>query len=183
METKFNRQLRFLVYTALSIAIVTLLTLVIRIPSVKGGYINFGDIAIFIVSVLIGKESGALAGGIGSCLADIISGYAVYAPATFGIKGVEGFICGLISGRRRCGEKGIWRLVAAVTVSAVWMAAGYFLFEYKIGDLMFGNSDFGLTTAILNLPGNIAQGGVSALSAVAFILTLERTRMFDGRRL
>lgn len=179
MDTKFSRHLKLLVYTSLSIAIVTLLTLVIRFPSVKGGYVNFGDIAIFIVAVLLGRTTGALAGSIGSCLADIISGYAIYAPATFVIKGIEGLICGLIDQGGKSRGENIWRLIIAVTVSAMWMVAGYFLFEYKIGGFLFGNSDFGLTTAILNMPGNIVQGAVSALAAVPFILALKRTGIFN----
>ena len=90
MYKQSNKTITTIVYTALSIAMVALATMAIKIPSVRGGYINFGDILIFIVAIFFGKKTGFLAGGLGSALSDIILGYSIYAPATFLIKGLEG---------------------------------------------------------------------------------------------
>jgi uncharacterized membrane protein len=62
MYNRRNRTVTTIVYTALSIAMVTLLTMVIKVPSIRGGYVNFGDIAIFITAVILGKRAGFLAG-------------------------------------------------------------------------------------------------------------------------
>lgn len=179
MQDQSGRNLRSIVYTSLCIAMVVLCTIIIRIPSIKGGYINFGDIMIFITAAFLGKTPGLLAGGIGSAIADMLAGYSVYAPATLIIKGLEGLICALIMGRNRKGNMNIIRLVIALVVSAAWMVFGYFMYEYGIGGLLFANQDFGATTAILNLPGNIVQGAVSAAAAVPFILAIKRTRIED----
>jgi uncharacterized membrane protein len=175
LNNQINKRLKFIVYTSLSIAMVALATMAIKIPSVKGGYVNFGDIVIFITAVFLGKTAGFFAGGIGSAMADLILGYTVYAPATFVIKGLEGFICGYLSGGKSKDEIKTGPLILAIVVSAAWMIFGYFMFECKIGSLLFANEDFGLTAAVLNLPGNIIQGAVSAAAALPFILSLKKT--------
>lgn len=178
MNKDFSRQLKLLVYTALSAAMVALSTMVIKIPSPKGGYVNFGDIIIFIIAALMGSTRGFLAGGIGSAMADLILGYAVYAPATFIIKGLEGFICGIIAYKNKNSKYNIGIFIFAAFISAAWMVLGYFLYEYKIGGLLFANKDFGFTTAVMNLPGNIIQGVVSAAASVPFLLAIRRTKIF-----
>ena len=55
-------------------------------------------LAIAIVALVLLQEgnskglSGAIAGGLGSCIADIILGYSLYAPATLIIKALMGFV-------------------------------------------------------------------------------------------
>jgi uncharacterized membrane protein len=156
---------------------VVLCTIIIRIPSIKGGYINFGDIMIFITSAFLGRTAGLLAGGIGSALADILAGYSIYAPATLIIKGLEGLFCAMIMGKMKKENTNIPRLVIALVVSAAWMFFGYFMYEYEIGGLLFANQGFGAATAILNLPGNVFQGFVSAAAAIPFILAIKRTHI------
>ena len=76
-----------LTYTAMLTAMVCVATMLIRIPTMVG-YTNLGDGFILLSAFLFGPFYGAVAGGIGSMLADIISGYAFYAPATLVIKGL-----------------------------------------------------------------------------------------------
>lgn len=182
MKNQSRIKLTTIVYTALSIAMVTLSTMIIKFPSVRGGYINFGDIAIFVSAVLLGRSTGFLAGGIGSAMSDIFLGYTVYAPATFIIKGIEGLLCAEIAGRKNREGVDIPRLVLATLLSAAWMVLGYFIFEYKIGELLFANQGFGATTAILDLPGNILQGVVSSAAALPFILAVKKTGRSFGKK-
>lgn len=74
--------------TALFAALCCIATMVIQIPTPTNGFINLGDCIVLISGYLLGPVYGALAAGIGSMLADILSGYAYYAPATFIIKAV-----------------------------------------------------------------------------------------------
>lgn len=181
MKSQLNTKLKAIVYTALSIAMVTLMTMVIRIPSVRGGYVNFGDIMIFITAVFLGKKAGFLAGGIGSALADIISSYMVYAPATFVIKGLEGLICGLLIERFSKDRFNSRSIISSVIISGLWMVFGYFMFEYAVGGWFFANEDFGIIAALSNLPGNLIQGLVSAAAAMPFILAIKKTGIsFDN---
>ena len=62
--------------------------MLIRIPTPLKGYINLGDAIVLLCAFLLPPSYAFFAAGIGSMLADIFSGYAVYAPATFIIKGL-----------------------------------------------------------------------------------------------
>lgn len=66
------------------------------------------------------------------------------------------------------------QLIIAMIISAAWMVFRYFIFEYKIGSLLFANEDFRITAAVLNLPGNIIQSTVSAAAALPFILAIKK---------
>ena len=77
---------------------VAALTIAIRIPIPgTGGYLNFGDIAVIFCGLFLGRKWGALAGGVGSALADIIGGFFIFAPLTLVAKGLEGFIAGFLA--------------------------------------------------------------------------------------
>lgn len=165
MQNESNKKLLFIIYTALAIALVTLSTMVIRIPSIKG-YINFGDIMIFITAILLGKKAGFLAGAFGSALADILSGYMIYAPGTFIIKGLEGLICALILWRGSNAKNNSFSITIAPIIAGLWMVLGYFIYEYIL---------FGFATALPSIPGNLIQGGVSAIAAVPIVLTMKKT--------
>ncbi len=76
--------------------VVALMTLFVRIPLPTRGYFNVGDVAVVFAGLVLGSLSrerrfgwGAAAGGIGSALADIIGGYAIFAPVTLIAKGLE----------------------------------------------------------------------------------------------
>lgn len=180
MLNESRKKLFKIIYAAMSIAMVTLLTYVIKVPSYKGGYVNFGDTFIFAAAVLFGKETGFLAGSFGSALSDIIGGYTAYVPGTFIIKGIEGFLCGLIVKKNENGKINSLSLVISVVVSAAWMVLGYFLYEYKIIGILFMNSEHGIAAALPNLPGNIIQGTVSAIVSILLIAAIKRTNVKFG---
>jgi len=85
-------------YTAMMIALVFIATIVfsLYIPATEG-FFNIGEAGVYIAAVTGGWFVGAVAGGIGSMLADLYLGYGVYAPATLVIKGLEGLIVGYLS--------------------------------------------------------------------------------------
>ncbi|MCJ7793416.1 ECF transporter S component [Candidatus Bathyarchaeota archaeon] len=130
----------------------------IPIPATKG-YLNFGDIMIFISALTFGPIVGGFAGGVGSAISDVAGGYAYFAPFTLIIKGAEGLIAGLIS--NRLSRK---RDIIAVIIAGSEMVTGYFLAEF-----------FGLSegwAALVELPANVVQiavGGIIGIS-VAIIL-------------
>ncbi|OYT61126.1 MAG: hypothetical protein B6U69_04230 [Thermofilum sp. ex4484_15] len=86
------------VITAISIALVALATLAVNvyIPATRG-YFNVGEVMVYTIALLFGPKIGAIAGGLGSSLADILTGYLIYAPATLVIKGLEGLVVGYVS--------------------------------------------------------------------------------------
>lgn len=72
--------------TALFITLVFLGVYTFKIP-LPMGYIHIGDSMIFLAVLMLGGRRGALAGGIGAALADIVAGYTVWALPTFFFKG------------------------------------------------------------------------------------------------
>ena len=89
-------QIRHIVLAALFTALTTAATLVIQIPSPGNGYVNLGDCMVLLSAWVLGPVGGATAGGLGSMLADLMTGYAYYAPGTLVIKGAMALTAGLI---------------------------------------------------------------------------------------
>ena len=125
----------------------------IPIPPTRG-YLNFGDILVFTSALLFGRFVGGLAGGIGSAMADVITGYGYFAPYTLIIKGLEGSLAGAITD-----GKNTRRDILGWFVGAVAMVIGYFLVEaYVMG--------FGIPAALVEVPSNITQVLSGAIIAI-----------------
>ena len=75
-----------IVLCSLFTALTTVATIVIQIPLSISGYINFGDVFVLLAAFLLGPIYGAVSAGVGAMLADILTGFAIYAPATLIIK-------------------------------------------------------------------------------------------------
>ena len=91
VNTQMNPLLR-LVMTGVLMALACVATMVIQIPSPTHGYMNLGDCVVLLSGCLLGPVYGAVAGGVGSALADLLSGYAVYVPGTLVIKAVMAYL-------------------------------------------------------------------------------------------
>ncbi len=159
-----------LTYTAMLTAMVCVATMLIRIPTMVG-YTNLGDGFILLSAFLFGPFYGAVAGGIGSMLADIISGYAFYAPATLVIKGLIAVIAALLwkAMSKRGGDK-VWKKILASLVAEIWMAAGYWTFE----TLFLGEAK----AALASVPNNIAQGLVGVVLGMVLYYALSKLPMW-----
>lgn len=89
---------RNIVIAGILIALTFVLTFAIKVPvPFTRGYVHLGDSIIFIASILFGWKVGALVGGLGSALADLVGGYAFWAIPTLIIKSIMGALVGLIS--------------------------------------------------------------------------------------
>jgi len=76
---------------AIMTALATIMTIVIQIPYPgTSGYFNFGDTMVMLAGLLLGPVGGFIAGGFGSALADVATGYTFYAPITLVVKGLDG---------------------------------------------------------------------------------------------
>jgi len=144
---------------AIMSALVTVGTLIVQIPNGMGGYFNFGDVMIFVAALTFSPLIGGVAGGLGSAMADL-PGYAIYAPFTLIIKGLEGLIAGFITNK-----SSVFRDVFAVVAAGVEMVGGYFLAEVYL---------WGLGVAVAAIPLNMVQVTVGALVGVPVALILRR---------
>ena len=169
---------RNLVFTAVLAALTTAFTL-ISIP-LATGYFNFGDLVIFIASVMLGPLYGAIVGAIGGALGDLILSYFFYAPFTLVIKALEGFIVGLlykaVSKFCKNNKSNILEMVFTLLINLLAgcvMALGYFLAE---GVLLSEDHWVG---GIANLPFNILQGVISAGVAVVLLYPCQLIKVFN----
>lgn len=152
---------RILVMTALLAALSCVATLVIRIPSPTGGYMNLGDTVVLLGAYLLGGAYGAAAGGIGPALADLISGYTAYVPATLVIKALMALLAAAIY---RTSGKHPWSLVLASLAAEILMVAGYWLYDGILMNSMLG--------AAAGIPSNVVQSllGIAASTVLALAL-------------
>lgn len=163
---KNEKSIKNLVFSALGIALVAICTMVIKVPvPATGGYVNFGDIMIFIVSIILGKKNGFLAGAFGSCLADILMGYIIFAPGTFIIKGIEGFLCGFIYEKLKDRINSVLVIGGACLISGLFMVFGYFIYETLI---------FTIEYSIAAVIPNLVQGIVSAIAAIPMAIAFKK---------
>ena len=141
-------------------------TMVIAFPiPATSGFINIGDAVVMITGLMFGPIIGGIAGGVGSSLADLFLGYAIYAPATLVIKGLEGFFVGLIANPKK-NEKWNYRDFIGVIVGGFIMIIGYFLYEVMI---------YGVPSALYEfILNSIIQFGLGSIIALAFIIAARK---------
>ena len=90
-----------------------------------------------------------IAGAFGMGLFDLLSEWAIWAPFTFVVRGVMGYIIGSIAWSGNKKGESIKTNIFAIIISGVWMIFGYYVTEM----ILYGNH----AKAMLSIPGNITQ--------------------------
>jgi uncharacterized membrane protein len=150
-------------------ALVMVGTMIIQVPTPAKGYIHIGDSLVYLSGVLLGPLLGALAAAVGSTLADLFSGYSIYAPATFVIKGLDALIVGYC-----------YHTFTKTTASLVKKFLGFILSFILGGSIMVGGYLafetflYGFPTAVLSMVANITQAVGGGFLALPLILSLEK---------
>ena len=140
---------------AILAALTTVLTRVVQIPLPARGYINLGDVAIVFTAITLGPFSAALAGGLGTALADLLSGpYAFWAPISLVVHGLQCLLIGLIALVRP--RNLVFQVLGGIVGMAI-MAAGY---------LLAGVFIEGAGPALTEVPGNLIQGGAGVVLGI-----------------
>lgn len=147
------------VFTALT----CVFTMFIQVPVLPamGGIVHFGNVPLFIAAALWGKRTGAIAGGVGMALSDLLTPWAVWAPVSLVTVGLMGFVFGLIVNCRPTLPK----LVLASLAVLVIKIAGYYIGEV----ILYGS----FIAPLASVPGNITQIAVGAVISVPIIMALK----------
>lgn len=162
--TNNRKRLIFLIITAIFIALTYVFTAFvnIRLPIMgNGGLIHLGNVPLFIAAIILGKKSGAVVGAFGMGLFDLLSGWVTWAPFTFVIVGLMGFVVGLIAEKKRTLPVYGLAFAAALLIKIV----GYYFAEvilYKNFIVPFGS-----------IPGNIIQVVTAAVIVILAIKPIE----------
>lgn len=168
VQTK--NQTKAIVMTALLAALACVATMVIHIPSPTGGYMNLGDAVVLLGAYLLGPAYGAVAAGVGSMLADILSGYAAYAPATLIIKAVMALLAALLY--RSLGEK-TGGIILSGIVGEIPMVVGYWLYDAWLLHSFAGSA--------AGIPSNLAQAAFGVAASTLLCLALRRSGYVRSR--
>jgi uncharacterized membrane protein len=152
---------RLLAATAIMTAVVFVLTRVIQVPTPVVGYIHLGEVGIFFSALAFGPLVGAVAGGVGTALADLTSPYAQWAIYSLIVHGLEGWLVGWLS-RRLPGTGGS---IAAIVVGGLVVVAGY---------LLAGTILIGFGAALAEIPLNVVQVAIGGLVAIPLYAAVRR---------
>lgn len=171
-----DKKLRKLIITALMAAMTMIATMIIKVPSVTGGYIHPGDSMVILSGIILGPVYGGLAAGIGSMLADVFSGYAGFALATLMIKGLAALISSLIYinlNRLLANKNQQLRLIPLLLsgfFAGIVVTGGYLFFEaYLLG--------LGLVTALTGVGFNIVQNVFGIILSIMLLPVLLKVPM------
>ncbi len=188
------KKINNLVMAALFSALICLATLLITVGSpIAGGYINLGDCFVFSTIIVLPMGYSMLAAGIGSALADLISGHAIYSPASFVIKALMALVAWLIYSdtkkkfalpeksysvsdkKKKANSRKmlLLKIISSFTAEII-MCAGYFAYEALI--LGYGMG------AVTNIPMNAIQAIAGMIFSVILSTAFEKSKIISKFR-
>lgn len=146
-------KIKLITITGVFTAIVYILTAYLHIPS-HTGYTHIGDGFIYLAACLLPLPYAAIVGGMGAVLADCLTGFAIWAPASVIIK-VAAVLFFTSKKEKIICTKNLLALIPA----SLLCIGGYYLYDA----LIVGN----FVSALAGIPGYITQ---SVLSGAFFIV-------------
>ena len=114
-----------------------------------GGLTHMGTLVMFIISIKYGKYYGALSGAIGMTLFDLLSPWAAWAPGTFVVRIIAGYVFGLVAESKEGQGMSMTKNWLSLGLGGLVIVVGYFMFEA----LFLGSG----LAALRSIPGNILQ--------------------------
>ncbi len=139
---------RSLVVSAIFAALVIVSIFFIKIPMIGQGYVHIAD-SFILLSAILGPFYGFLVGGIGALLADLLSGYAIYAPWSLIVHGLQGLLMALLI-VRIADLTWIKFFIGGLIISFLTVVLGYAFVEY----LLSGGQ---MALALATIPINFLQ--------------------------
>ena len=163
-----NNATKKIVIASMLAALTCVATMIIKIPSPLKGYLNLGDCVVLLAGWMLNPVYGFLAAGFGSALADLFSGYIIYVPATFLIKGFMALVAyfGFKLLHNKIGKLPS-RILTGI-VAEVLMVLGYFVFEGFL---------YGFAPSVVNIPANSVQGVAGLILGCVLVRIFEKNKI------
>ncbi len=174
MDTKRRLTLKDTVTIGILAAMCAIATS-IKIPLGVGAMVHLGTAFLFTVAIAQGGVYAGLSGAIGTAFFDLLMGFSPYTPWSFFIKGIAGFLAGIIA-------HGVWpsattsepvvnrrwlcRAVSGCLIAAAWTLGGYVLAWWQITG--------SLSVAIANIPASLLTSAVGLLVALFLAPRLQK---------
>ena len=157
-----------IVMAALMASMTCVATMIIKIPSPMQGYLNLGDCIVLLCGWMLAPGYAIFAAGIGSALADIFSGYVIYAPATLVIKGAMALIAFAVYKLLHARLGKLPAQIVGGLLAEIFMILGYFIFEGFL---------YGFAPSAVNIPANAVQGAAGLLLGLALVKLFEKMKI------
>lgn len=164
-----DKNIRKITLSALLASLTFVFTRFFAIPTAIGGSINVGDAIVLLNGIILGPLYGAISAAIGSSLADLLSPFAIYTPATFIIKGLVAIVVAtLFKQLKNIGLKA--NIIISSIIAEIVMILGYFIFEAYI-------LEFGVIVAGYEIINNLLQAGSSIVIATIMYISLSKSNI------
>lgn len=160
-----------IVITAMMASLICVATMIIKVPT-SFGYINLGDCFVLLAGWILSPMYGFCAAAIGSALADVFSGYTLYAPITFIIKGLMALIA--FWGYKLLVKKtgSLFSGIISGAVAEICMIGGYFLFEGFM---------YGFVPSMANIPFNAIQATAGLILGLVVSEIFRKNNFFNNK--
>ncbi len=132
------------------------------------GYGHLGDCFVLMAGAFVGSPYAIIAAAAGSVLADCLSGYAIYVPATLIVKSTMTVIVLLVMKSHKNAEFSVCRFALGAILAEMVMVAGYFLYDTLL---------YGVSGALASIVGNAAQGVMAVVSATALVSVIRHSSL------
>ena len=141
-------------------ALVFVITAYLHIPTYNG-YVHCGDGLIFLAACILPMPYSIVVGALGAMLADLLTGFAIWAPGSMLIKGALAALFSYKS-KKILTTKNLIMLLPAALISVV----GYYLYEA----LITGN----FVSPLAGIPASIIQAVASSIVFVVSGIAMDK---------
>ena len=141
-------------------ALVFVITAYLHIPTYNG-YVHCGDGLIFLAACVLPMPYSIIVGALGAMLADLLTGFAIWAPGSMIIKGLLAllFTC---KSNKILTKRNLVMLLPAALIST----AGYYIYEALITGSFIAS--------LSGIPGSIIQAVASSILFVVAGLAMDK---------
>ena len=155
-----SRKIKLMCICGLFTALTFVITAYLHIPT-RSGYIHVGDAFIYLAAALLPWQYAIAVGAGGAFLADCLTGYAIWAPASVIIKALTALLFTYKGKRILCP-----RNLLALFPAALLCVGGYYLYE----SLIYSN----FLSPLSGIPASIMQSASSSAIFVALGITIDK---------
>lgn len=158
-----SKRVKLICFTSVMTALVFVFTAYLHVPAFHG-YVHAGDAFIYLAACFLPRSYAVFTGSFGAALADCLTGYTLWAPASVIIKAVTALLFSC-KGKMLVNKRNLWMLLPATLLCA----GGYYIYE----TILYGNA----LVPLSSVGGSLIQSAVSGVLFVTLGVALDRKHM------
>ena len=158
-EAMKKNHIKLMCISGIFSALVFVITAYLHVPTYNG-YVHFGDGFIFLAACILPMPYSIIVGVVGAMLADLLTGFAIWAPGSMIIKGVLALLFSY-KAKKIVTARNLIMLLPAALISA----GGYYLYEALITR--------SFVASLAGIPGSLIQAAASSIVFVVAGLVMD----------